>query len=67
MRWALVRGVVIRALECVVSTVQNTLDGLDNTDVATGVATIRDQGGVFSGVLRKLAICEADFGGFEGC
>jgi hypothetical protein len=47
--------------------VQNTLDGLDNTDVATGVATIRDQGGVFSGVLRKLAICEADFGGFEGC
>jgi hypothetical protein len=57
---------VIRAGVSVVSAVENTLDALDTSDVVTGVVGIRDQGGLFSGVLRKLAICEDDFAGFGG-
>ena len=45
MRWALDRGVVFRALESIVSTVENRTDALDASDVATGVVAIRDQGG----------------------
>jgi hypothetical protein len=58
--------VVIRAGRSDVSTVENSLDALDNVDVVTGVAAIRDQGPVFSGVLRTLAICEADFARLRG-
>jgi hypothetical protein len=65
MRWPLDRGVAIRAVRSDVSTVENTLDALDNVEVVTGVAAIRDQGGLFSGVLPKSAICEDDFGGLE--
>jgi hypothetical protein len=57
--------VAIRAVRSDVSTVENTLDALDNVDVVTRVAAIRDQGDVFSGVLRTSAICGDDFGGFE--
>jgi hypothetical protein len=53
MRRALDRGVVIRAVVSVVLVVENTLDAADASDVAAGVAAIRDQGGVFSDVLRK--------------
>lgn len=45
MRWALDRGVVTRALMSVVSTAENRAVALDASDVATGVAAIRDQGG----------------------
>ena len=57
MPWRTDRQVVNRAVRSDVSTVENTLDALDVSDVATGVAAwdvvtalvaIRDQGELFS-------------------
>jgi hypothetical protein len=63
MRLRTDRRVVNRAVRSVASTVENRTDALDNTDVATALPGIRDQGRVsgdsqllFSGVLQAFEV-----------